>query len=84
MTKLAKTLFLIGYFKAEEEWGAYDATEILGGMLLLNNKPYYSDFSYTWWLLKPFKWVDEVITHIYHILWIIDYQTIDSTEWMIE
>ena len=47
MTKLAKTLFSIGYFKTEEEWGAYDATEILGGMLLLNNKRYYSDYSYT-------------------------------------
>ena len=47
MTKLAKTLFSIGYFKTEEEWGAYDATEILGGMLLLSNKRYYCDYSYT-------------------------------------
>jgi hypothetical protein len=35
VTKLAKTLFSIGYFKTEEEWGAYDATEILGGMFYL-------------------------------------------------
>jgi len=87
--KYLKPFFSIGYFKTEEEWGAYDATEILGGMLLLNNKRYYSDYSYTWWLLKRFKRVDEVIIYsyihyIYHILLIIDYQMIDSTDWMIE
>ena len=39
--------YSIGYLKSEEEWGAFDATEILGGMLLLNIKLYYSDYTYT-------------------------------------